>query len=66
MNNKHEGSTFDSFLEEEGILEEVEEMAAKKLVAYELDKQMKKEELTKTELARRLNTSRSAIDLHKT
>lgn len=36
MKNTYIGSTFDSFLEEEGIREEVENGAVKKLISYQL------------------------------
>jgi hypothetical protein len=39
--NKHRGSSFDDFLKEEGILEEVELKAAKRAVALQLEKLMK-------------------------
>jgi DNA-binding Xre family transcriptional regulator len=62
MKNKHIGSSFDDFLEEEGIREEVETGAIKKLIAYQLQDTLRKEHLSKTELARRLETSRAAVD----
>ncbi len=60
--NKHHGSSFDSFLEEEGILEEVQAVAIKRVIALELEKKMKKIHLTKKETADRIGTSRSALD----
>ena len=36
--NKHIGSNFDDFLEEEGILEEIEEMVAKKIFVFQMEK----------------------------
>lgn len=62
MANKHKGSSFDSFLEEEGLLEDVEALAIKKVIAYELEKAMMKENLSKTEMAARMHTSRSALE----
>jgi len=62
MKNKHIGSSFDDFLKEEGIREEVETGAIKKLIAYQLQDMLRKEHLSKTELARRLETSRAAVD----
>lgn len=41
--SKHKGSSFDSFLQEENLLEEVEAIAIKRVIAYELEKAMKKE-----------------------
>jgi len=62
MKNKSIGSSFDDFLVEEGISEEVEAGAIKKIIAYQLQEAIEKEKLTKTALARRLETSRAAVD----
>lgn len=60
--NKHKGSTLDSFLEEEGLLENVEAVAIKRVIAHAIEKKMKKAHLSKTEIAERMGTSRSALD----
>ncbi|GHV84821.1 hypothetical protein AGMMS50230_04290 [Spirochaetia bacterium] len=60
--NKYIGSTFDDFLEEEGIKDEVENGSIKKIIAFQLQETIKNEKLTKTELARKLETSRAAVD----
>jgi predicted double-glycine peptidase len=60
--NKHKGTTVDSFLEEEGILESTEAAAVKRIIAYELGKKMKKDHLNKTEMAEQMKTSRSALE----
>lgn len=62
MKNKAIGSLFDDFLEAEGIKEAVEAGAIKKLISFQLLEAIKKENLTKTELALRLDTSRAAVD----
>jgi len=62
MNNTAIGSSFDDFLEEEGIKEEVENGSIKKLIAYEMQEKIKNEHLTKTELAQQLETSRAAVN----
>lgn len=62
MKNKCLGSSFDDFLKEEGIFEEVENRAIKKLISFQLLDTLKNEHLTKTELAHRLDTSRAAVD----
>lgn len=59
--NKHTGSDFDDFLKEEGILEEVEAAAIKRVIAYELKLEMEKHNIKLTEMAKRLGTSRTAI-----
>ena len=60
--NIHRGSSFDVFLEEEGILEEVSAKAHKRLIALQLADIMKKSKITKMSLAKRLQTSRSQLD----
>ena len=60
--NKYIGSTFDDFLEEEGIKDEVENGSIKKIIAFQLQETLKNEKLTKTELAKKLETSRAAVD----
>lgn len=58
----HTGSTFDSFLEEEGIREEVEAVAIKRILAWQLEKAMKEQRKSKQVMARQLRTSRSQLD----
>jgi hypothetical protein len=60
--NQHIGSDFDDFLAEEGILAEVEVAAAKRVIAYQLQQAMEQELLTKSALADRMHTSRTAVD----
>ena len=62
MKNKTLGSSFNDFLEEEGIAEEVESGAVKKFIAYQLQEAIASENISKTQLAARLHTSRAAID----
>jgi antitoxin HicB len=58
----HSGLTFDSFLEEEGIRDEVEAVAIKRVLAWELEQAMKRQQKTKQALAKQLRTSRSQLD----
>lgn len=58
----HSGSSFDSFLEEEGIREEVEAVAVKRILAWQLQEAMKQQQKTKRAMARELHTSRSQLD----
>lgn len=58
----HSGSSFDSFLEEEGIREEVEAVAIKRVLAWQLEQAMRKQQKTKQAMARQLHTSRSQLD----
>lgn len=60
--NKHIGSSFDDFLAEDGLLADVEAVALKRVIAFQLEQEMKRSGLTKTELASRMETSRSAVD----
>ena len=60
--NKHRGSNFRSFLKETGQLEEVETLALKKAVALQMKKILSAQELTKTDLAKRMHTSRASVD----
>jgi hypothetical protein len=61
--NRHRGSTFEAFLKEEGILAEVQERAIRRMLARELARKMRDEDLTKTAMAERLETSRSRLDV---
>jgi predicted XRE-type DNA-binding protein len=58
----HSGSTFDSFLDEEGIREEVEAVAIKRVLAWQLEQAMKRQQKTKQAMAKQLRTSRSQLD----
>jgi antitoxin HicB len=58
----HSGSTFDSFLENEGIREEVEAVAIKRVLAWQLEEAMRKQQKTKKAMAAQLRTSRSQLD----
>jgi antitoxin HicB len=58
----HSGSTFNSFLEEEGIRGEVEAVAIKRVLAWKLQRAMQEQRKTKQAMARQLHTSRSQLD----
>ena len=60
--SKHIGSNFDDFLEEEGVLAEAESIAIKRVLAFQLKELMKAQKLNKTQLAKRMKTSRSALE----
>ena len=62
MNNKHIGSNFDDFLDEEGILAKAEAVAIKRVIAFQVEQMMKEQNLSKTEMSRRMKTSRAALD----
>ena len=58
----HSGSSFAGFLDEEGIRDEVESMAVKRVLAWQLERAMRKRQKTKQAMARELRTSRSQLD----
>lgn len=60
--NKHIGSRFDDFLAEEGLLEDANATAAKRVIAWQLAEAMKQAGITKTEMAARMHTSRAAVN----
>ncbi|GAB4502869.1 MAG: XRE family transcriptional regulator [Anaerolineales bacterium] len=62
MNDNHLGSDFDDFLTEEGLLAEVETVAIKRVIAYQLEQLMQEQNLSKTEMSRRMKTSRAALE----
>lgn len=59
---KHIGSSFDSWLHEEGIYEEVTGTAIKRVLSRQIAEAMAEQKLTKTEMASRMHTSRAALD----
>jgi antitoxin HicB len=59
--NAHVGSNFEDFLLEEGRLDEATALAVKRVLAWELQKAMKQQNVSKAELARRMKTSRAVI-----
>jgi hypothetical protein len=60
--NAHRGGDFREFLDEQGILAEVEILALKRVVAIELQQILEEERITKTQLAARMKTSRASLD----
>lgn len=62
MNEQHLGSTLDDFLLEEGRLAEAEAVAAKRVLAFQISQLMAEQQLSKAEMARRMGTSRAAVD----
>lgn len=59
---RHVGSDFDEYLKEEGLLEEAERVAIKRVIAYQVDQFMLSQGLSKSEMARRMHTSRASLD----
>lgn len=56
------GSVFDDFLKDEGTYEATQAIAIKRVLAWQIGKAMKEQHLTKAEVARRMDTSRSQLD----
>jgi antitoxin HicB len=62
MNKQFMGSNFDDFLAEEGLLTEAQAMAVKRVLAYQIEQLMISQNLSKTVMAQRMNTSRAALN----
>ena len=62
MGKKNIGSRFDDFLQEEAILEDATAVALKRVIAWQIAEEMKAQQITKTELAKRMHTSRAALN----
>ena len=64
MNTAHQalGSSFDDFLEEEGLFSDVDALATKRVIAYQIAESMQQGNISKSEMARRMGTSRSSLN----
>lgn len=62
IDEKHIGSSLEDFLQEEGQLEEARQIAAKRVLAWQLQQAMESQHLSKVEMAKRMQTSRSQLD----
>jgi antitoxin HicB len=60
--NKYIGGDFDDFLGEEGLLAETDVVAIKRVIAYQIEQLMEKQQLTKSEMAERMATSRASLN----
>ena len=58
----HIGSSFSEFLKEEGLHDDANAIAIKRVLAWQLENAMSKEGMTKNEMAKRMHTSRSQLD----
>jgi antitoxin HicB len=56
------GSLLDDFLKDEGVYNEVETVAVKRVIAWQLEEAMKARRMSKLQMARRMKTSRSQLD----
>ena len=62
MKREHIGSDFDAFLKEDGLLAECESGALKRVVAWQLEREMKRRRISRTKLASRMKTSPAKLD----
>ena len=62
MSKKNIGSSFDDFLKEDAMLENATAVALKRVIAWQIAEEMKVQQITKTELAKRMHTSRAALN----
>jgi antitoxin HicB len=62
MRKKYIGESFDVFLKKEGIFEDATDTAVKRVLAFQILESMKQKHLTKVEMAKRMATSRAALD----
>jgi antitoxin HicB len=62
MGKKNIGSSLDDLLAEDAMLEEVTAVALKRVIAWQIAEEMKAQHLTKTALAKRMHTSRAALN----
>jgi len=62
MKKKNIGSKLDDFLREESLLEESTAIAVKRVIAWQIEREMEKQNLTKTSMAKKMHTSRAALN----
>jgi predicted XRE-type DNA-binding protein len=62
VNQSRIGSDFDDFLREEKLLEAAQAAAVKRVLAFQVEQEMKRRQLSKTEMATRMKTSRAAVE----
>lgn len=62
MKNKHIGSNFDDFLKKESLLEQSTAVAVKRVIAWQIEREMEKQQITKTSMAKKMHTSRAALN----
>lgn len=56
------GQNFSDFMKEDGLYEEAQELATKKVIAAQLQAEMEKQKLSKSAVAKRMHTTRTAVD----
>jgi DNA-binding phage protein len=61
-NNPHIGSSLEDFLKEEGLYEDATNHAVKRILAWQVVKAMDEQGISKSDMARRMGTSRAHLD----
>ncbi len=62
MKKKHIGSNLDTLLKEESLLEHSTAIAVKRVIAWQIEQEMERQNLTKTSMAKKMRTSRTALN----
>ena len=62
MKNQNIGSDFDDFLKEDDMLEEATAVAVKRVIAWQIEQEMAAQKITKTAMAKKMHTSRAALN----
>ena len=62
MKQEHVGSDFDDFLKQDGLLAECEAGALKRVVAWQIEREMKRRKISRAKLASRMKTNRATLD----
>jgi antitoxin HicB len=62
MKKKHISSDFDDFLREESIFDQSSAVAVKRVIAWQIEQEMIRQKLTKTVMAKKMHTSRAALN----
>lgn len=60
--HKHMGSSLDDLLVEDGTLADTEAAALKRVIAWQVERGMKEKQISKSDMARAMRTSRAALD----
>ena len=62
MKKQNVGSDFDDFLTEQGMLEAVTAVAVKRVIAWQIEREMSAQKITKTAMAKKMRTSRASLN----
>ena len=62
MKREHIGSNLDDFLKQDGLLAECEASALKRVVAWQIEREMKRRKISRAKLASRMKTNRATLD----